>query len=437
MNRIILIGNGFDLAHGLKSSYNDFLINLWSQILKEITFKPNTSHHIGSHSMVNVSIANENFYKFNTVKNYQGFKSVFCVNETNWSSKFRNKFLYAITEENLKTWYDVEEIYYELLCNCSKLTSRKLKSEIKKINITINKLNDDFKDIQNRLELYLNDIQKEYEENEDIIKRQDEIYEHIYSQFNKNDFTTEGYELISNDEYSQFQTYLKYGYHNPSNPFDEETKMKYKELQFYGNYENREYFQRQLNLHPYNFDLLPDNIMFLNFNYTLTDKYYDNPIHATTKNIKTTKVHIHGELNNQKNPIIFGYGDELCDRYNELEKLKDNHYLENIKSIKYLNTDNYKKVLSFIDSEPYQIFIFGHSCGNSDRTLLNTLFEHENCYSIKPFYYKWDETDENGKTESNDNYSDMVRNISRCFDKKSMMRKKVVDKTHCQPLRSI
>ena len=25
MNRIILIGNGFDLAHGLKTSYNDFI----------------------------------------------------------------------------------------------------------------------------------------------------------------------------------------------------------------------------------------------------------------------------------------------------------------------------------------------------------------------------------------------------------------------------
>lgn len=28
MNDLYLIGNGFDLAHGLKTSYNDFL--LWS-----------------------------------------------------------------------------------------------------------------------------------------------------------------------------------------------------------------------------------------------------------------------------------------------------------------------------------------------------------------------------------------------------------------------
>ena len=31
MNRIVLIGNGFDLAHGLKSSYKDFIEWYWEQ----------------------------------------------------------------------------------------------------------------------------------------------------------------------------------------------------------------------------------------------------------------------------------------------------------------------------------------------------------------------------------------------------------------------
>jgi hypothetical protein len=29
MNRIILIGNGFDLAHGMKTSYRDFIDDFW------------------------------------------------------------------------------------------------------------------------------------------------------------------------------------------------------------------------------------------------------------------------------------------------------------------------------------------------------------------------------------------------------------------------
>lgn len=99
-------------------------------------------------------------------------------------------------------------------------------------------------------------------------------------------------------------------------------------------------------------------------------------------------IHIHGELNKENNPIIFGYGDESADDYKKIEKLNDNEYLKNVKSINYLQTDNYKKMLGFINSDYYQVFILGHSCGSSDKTLLNTLFEYKNCVSIKPFYYK-------------------------------------------------
>ena len=34
MNRIILIGNGFDLAHGLKTRYEDFIDWFWEQQVK-------------------------------------------------------------------------------------------------------------------------------------------------------------------------------------------------------------------------------------------------------------------------------------------------------------------------------------------------------------------------------------------------------------------
>jgi hypothetical protein len=35
MNRIILIGNGFDLAHGLKTGYRDFMNSYWKDIAKK------------------------------------------------------------------------------------------------------------------------------------------------------------------------------------------------------------------------------------------------------------------------------------------------------------------------------------------------------------------------------------------------------------------
>jgi hypothetical protein len=169
------------------------------------------------------------------------------------------------------------------------------------------------------------------------------------------------------------------------------------------------------------FDLKLSEILFLNFNYTDIEKHY-----SLNDDFNIETIHIHGELNNTQNPIIFGYGDELEENYSKLENLQDNAYLENIKSVKYLETDNYKQMLNFINSDKYQIIILGHSCGNSDRTLLNTLFEHENCVSIKPYYYRYKDKKSG---EIKDNYSDIVRNISRSFTDKKSMRDKVVNKT--------
>ena len=170
-------------------------------------------------------------------------------------------------------------------------------------------------------------------------------------------------------------------------------------------------------LHEYReWFLLPDDILLLNFNYTNTAELYGK---------KFTTNYIHGKLAD-RDSIIFGYGDELDKDYQTLRDYNDNEYLRNIKSVKYLEADNYRKLLAYIESAPYQIYIMGHSCGNSDRTLLNTLFQHPNCVSIKPFYHFKD----NGK----DNYLDIVQNISRNFTDMKQMRNKVVNKTYCEAL---
>ena len=166
--------------------------------------------------------------------------------------------------------------------------------------------------------------------------------------------------------------------------------------------------------------LYPDRVMLLNFNYTKTaDMYMPVDEHHFPIN------HIHGHLDNPDS-VIFGYGDELDNKYQEISSLNNNELLKNIKSIRYLEDVNYRNVLEFVESAPYQIYIMGHSCGTSDRTLLNTLFEHPNCVSIKPFYYQ------NG--EGQDNYIEIVQNISRNFSNAQKMRDRVVNKTFCQPL---
>jgi hypothetical protein len=56
----------------------------------------------------------------------------------------------------------------------------------------------------------------------------------------------------------------------------------------------------------------------------------------------------------------------------------------------------------------------GYSCGLSDRTLLNTIFEH-NCRSIKVLLRN---KDDNGVVIK-DNYTEIIQNISRHFNKKN------------------
>ena len=163
----------------------------------------------------------------------------------------------------------------------------------------------------------------------------------------------------------------------------------------------------------------PDNIMLLNFNYTNTADMYLPKAYNYSIN------HIHGSLSNPDS-VIFGYGDERDDEYEVLMKKNDDEYLQHIKSFRYLEASNYRDMLSFIESAPYQLCIMGHSCGLSDRTLLATLFEHRNCVSIKPYYYK--------RKDGTDNYRELVQNIARNFKDPTIMRDRVVRKDRCEPL---
>lgn len=79
-----------------------------------------------------------------------------------------------------------------------------------------------------------------------------------------------------------------------------------------------------------------------------------------------------------------------------------------------------KSVDFFIYPSPDTLF------GTVSRTLLNTLFEHKNCVSIKPFYYE--------KPDGSDNYIEIIQNISRNFNDMRLMRDRVVNKTYCRPL---
>jgi len=143
-----------------------------------------------------------------------------------------------------------------------------------------------------------------------------------------------------------------------------------------------------------------------------------------------TLVNIHGGLSDQSNPIIFGYGDEIDSHYEKIENLNNNELLKNIKSFGYFRTNNYQRVNSFIEGEGkgFTVKILGHSCGLSDRILLNTIFDHPNCKAIKIYYYQ--------KSETENDYFEKTQEISRHFKAsgKGDMRTKIVPFSQSIPL---
>ena len=326
-----------------------------------------------------------------------------------------------------KNWVDIENEFYLWLKKILKKEPCKYDSPVP--------LNDELESIKEKLIEYLKIIKEQIKP--EIIK--DCIRDIIYEPFKAQDISNGGKRifedflinrlkcLIGNDEQSVGKFLQQFGYSYSDRNIDIETYGKLvimpRELPNTNDKIDRwkhiQYVNDGEGIVPDCF-LWPDQILLLNFNYTNTADLYI----PEGSNFKVN--HIHGELGNEKNPIIFGYGDELDDDYKEISKLNDNDYLKNIKSIRYLETDNYRKLLSFIDSAPFQVYIMGHSCGNSDRTLLNTLFEHKNCVSIKPFYYE--------KPDGTDNYIEIIQNISRNFNDMRLMRDRVVNKTYCRPL---
>lgn len=419
MNRIILIGNGFDLAHNMKTSYSHFIDDYWESVINEIQNQPPLSKYVNSE--IEISKTPQSLSEIKTYDTL--IKTLKNHNSEIW---FKNKFLQVLmVYKDTQNWVDIEKQYYQLLKNSFNNS---------KTTYKIEQLNKDFNSIKELLEKYLLKIEKEFDislrENNTLNRIINNIGGKVFSDFNLNDFTEDEINSRLEIEYRTLKKNseaLRNGYIE-LNDLNQKQKILISRIESVTDVNELRGLLLSTSSNQY-FDLDIDNLLFLNFNYTYTEKLYSNNNFnfSNKKSIEKKYIHIHGTLDEKdENSIIFGFGDELDDDYKVIEKLDDNEYLENIKSIKYLENDNYKKLLEYLNSDKYQIFIFGHSCGNSDRTLLNTLFEHKNCVSVKPFYYQ--------KSQEEDNYSDLVKNISRNFNNKVIMRDKVVNKKYCQPL---
>lgn len=411
MNRLILIGNGFDLAHGLKTSYKDFIVWYWEQWKLRLlssdnkvesdglcTFKLKDS--VGLHGWYLVW---GNHYKRTNIETpWKEMDIIDPVKNDKDTCEFEyiSPFFQRINQSiETKGWVDIENEYYKLL---------EQNTLVRYSEEEIIKLNKQLAYLQGLLTEYLTEVN-----NQEIVKNK-KIQDKIYAPIDCRDISV-GARSIIDDFIIDCQT--------------KDNKLWEKRLFDYDIINTRQYsflheiedYKKDPIEHP---DIprsyrLPESIMFLNFNYTKTTDMYQKSADIFSQ------IHIHGALHNPAG-MIFGYGDEFDDKYRRLQALNNNECLANIKTIKYQESDNYRRVLQFIESAPFQVYIMGHSCGNSDRTLLNTIFEHDNCISIKPFFYK--------KEDGSDSYIETIQNISRNFSDMKLMRDRVVNKLYCETL---
>jgi hypothetical protein len=372
MNRLIIIGNGFDLAHGIKTSYHDFILDyLKESLLLSLNFTdtknemPYNDFHFFKDELIEIK------YNINnpdtTYFNY--FKLIKNVSELN---EIMKKFGIVITYnfEILKTgieklteykWVDFEIEYFKELLKIKNKNSiiETIEKNNQKKEYLIKELNNKFELFKSKLEVYLT--------------KQQDTFKNIFKKESLCDCFCE--DILEQDV-----------------------------------------------------DIIsivnqpPKSLLFLNFNYTNTILPYIEECELRI----TSKINfIHGDLNYDFGKPIFGFGDETDKRYSEFENEGNNELFKHIKTFEYLKTNNYSNLTRYLAIEEFQVHIYGHSCGLSDRTMLKEIFEHSNCMSIKIFYHE--------KDGSND-YTEKTHEIYRHFTDKNMMRNKVVNEKYCRAM---
>lgn len=378
MNKLIIVGNGFDIHNKLPTKYTDFLIWYLTNCFESASNNDGGFRELIELSQVKISqgvnCRNMDDHKALALWliNEYGFKSSgyspdFISNGSMYKFHITSKselFTQLLSHQFERNWVDIEMTYYKLLKQC--LSQFKTTGKENDAEKRLAKINSDFELLRISLHEYLQIISK----NANV-------------EYNFDYCAEASIDLrIIIDKH-----------HLKTIPQEE--------------YEDGKYIK-------------PKDVTILNFNYTglpykLNRKAYRH-------------IDIHGSVRHTRSPIIFGFGDEIDSDYLEMEKTNNNDFLTYIKSFGYFNDTNYKELIDFIDSDSYVIYIWGHSCGLSDRTLLNMIFEHDNCAAIKPYYWQKD-------AETN-NYLEITQNISRHFKNKQKMRNRVVNKEFCVPLGS-
>lgn len=154
MNQLIIIGNGFDLAHNFKTSYKDFLANYIFGIIY-LNFYENKKRFFED-DLISIQFGNEYIFRIDDFVSkirdviikykdgvYDSIDLLSSINKLNSQFKFikhKSTFSEVLLSSENNYWCDLEALYYEQLLLC--LSSKDV-NQVRKLNNQMNFLRDE------------------------------------------------------------------------------------------------------------------------------------------------------------------------------------------------------------------------------------------------------------------------------------------------------
>lgn len=333
MNRLVIVGNGFDLAFRYKTSVEDFLTWLLrNEISRLLTGSLNESPFI--RRKLNVIPGHGEIERLQSLP-LTLLTEFYMKSNFEWTSKF----VEGLVRNGVnKGWFEIEASYYKALQNLIAPAGAVDEVGLKKLNSEMNEL---------------------------VIKLKEY--------------------LLTQNEQRQLE------------PVQVEFLIRLAEIKDISGFKIT--------------DL--DRIIFVNFNYT-------DILHYSVSQVKLSRypeiIHVHGRLNgNEDESILVGYGDDLDSNFSKIQNSNNVEVAKFIKSFHYERNAAYSKLIDICEADEFTIYIVGHSCGTTDKTLLKSLVEHRNCKKIKLFH--------------KGNYDDFFKRnvaLSRYFENKQERRFKML-----------
>ena len=158
MNRLIIIGNGFDLAHGLKTRYSDFMLDyLKGSIIMSASAKQNDLliEIIGDKECISN-------YEHQIIKQTSINDILNLLQGLGFKIKFQNSFIESLINEALeKNWVDIENLYYQHLLVLLKDYTLNKRGEVQALN-NLKSLNNQMTFLKEKLVEYLKKVDADF-----------------------------------------------------------------------------------------------------------------------------------------------------------------------------------------------------------------------------------------------------------------------------------